>query len=241
MLHRATKLISELRGLPPLEVNLRCAETAGSDPFFERIVREFYRETTRRHHKFPLVRNYQYGVTACHLSREFNDYFMSIAGAARRNYRKSRRLGYSFERLDYNSHLGDITAILKSTPVRQGHPMPADLLACGAVPVNNPVSRSPLHDYPYFGVLRDGHAYAFCGCLIAGELCLIESIYGHADRQPDGIVPMMIIDVARWVIEHHPDVEYYSYGNYFGASETMKRFKRKFGFMPHRARWILGD
>ena len=241
MLNRFTKLISDLRALPPLEVNLRCAETVGNHPFFERIVRQFYREAMRRHRKFPLVRKYQYGVTACHLTRDFNDYFKSIESAARRNYKKSLRLGYTFDRIDYNSHLDDITAILRSTRVRQGRPMPAALFTRETVPTNDPPSLSALHDYPYFGILRDGHLYAFASCLIAGELCSIETIYGHADHQADGIVPMMIIDIAEWVIKHHPDVKYYSYGTYFGATETMQRFKRKFGFMPHRARWILGD
>ncbi|MEO7068139.1 MAG: hypothetical protein ABI114_14605 [Rhodanobacter sp.] len=241
MLKRLMKLISELRALPPLEVNLRCSETAGNNPFFERVVRDFYREAVRRHRKFPVVRNYQYGVTANHLTNDFNDYFKSIESAARRNYKKSCRLGYTFDRIDYNKHLSDITAILRSSQERQGRAMPAALLERGMVAVNNPKSSSPLHDYPYFGILRDNHVYAFAGCLIAGDLCSIETIYGHADHQADGIVPMMIIGIAEWAIKYHPDVKYYSYGTYFGATESMQRFKRKFGFMPHRARWILGD
>ena len=140
MFNRVTKLISELRALPPLEVNLRCAETAGNDPFFERIVRQFYRDAMRRHPKFPLVRNYQYGVTACHLTHDFNDYFKSIESAARRNYKKSLRLGYSFDRIDYNNHLDDLPALLRSPRVRPSRPMPAALFTRETVASNDPPS-----------------------------------------------------------------------------------------------------
>ncbi len=241
MLKRLATLVAEARGLPSATINLRCPETAGNDPFFDRLVRDFYRDAMRRHRKFPLVRNYQYGFTVCHLTSDFNDYFMSIEGAARRNYKKSLRLGYSFERIDYNAHLEDVTAILRSTEMRQGRPMPAHLMSRGALRIDNPPSRSALHDYPYFGIVRDGRLYAYASCLVAGDLCSIETIYGHAEYQADGIVPMLIIAIAEHVIQRHPDVSCYSYGTYFGATETMRRFKRKFGFIPHRVRWVLGS
>lgn len=221
MLKRLAKLVAEARGLPSLTINLRCAETAGNDPFFERLVRGFHRDAMRRHRKFPLVRNYQYGFTACPLTRDFDDYFKSIEGAARRNYKKSQRLGYTFERIDYNAHLDDLTAILRSTQVRQGRPMPEKLVSRGASRIDNPPSRSALHDYPYFGILRDGRVYAYASCLVAGELCSIETIYGHAEYQADGIVPMLIIAMAEHVIQQHPDVRYYSYGTYFGDRKSV--------------------
>ena len=98
-----------------------------------------------------------------------------------------------------------------------------------------------LADLPPIAFLRDDRLYAFASCLVAGELCSIETIYGHADHLADGVVPMMIIGMAEWVATHCPDARYYAYGNYSGATETMQRFKRKFDFMPHRARWVLGD
>lgn len=241
MLKRLVKMATDMRGLPQVTINLRCADTAGNDPFYERVVRDFYRDAMRRHPKFPLVRNYEYGFSVHHMAGEPDNYLRSIESAARRNYKKSCRLGYSFGLIDYNAHLADITAILRSAPVRQGRAMPADFFTRDAAPSNNPPSRSTLHDYPYFGILRDGHLYAFASCLVAGELCSIETIYGHADHLADGVVPMMIIGIAEWIATHHPDVRYYAYGTYFGATDTMQRFKRKFDFKPHRARWVLGD
>jgi hypothetical protein len=232
------KLFSEFRGLPHVEVNLRCAETEGNDPFFERMVREFHHDLTRRHPKFPLIRHCEYGITLCPMTRNFDDYFNAIESAARRNYRKSLRLGYSFERIECQNYIDDIAAILRSTPVRQGRQMPEKYFTDGISAPRNPASNSHLHDYPYFGIVRDGKLYAYASCLIAGDICSIETIYGHADHQADAIVPMLIIDMARAVVDQYPEVKYYSYGSYFGASETMQRFKRKFGFAPCRVRWI---
>jgi hypothetical protein len=239
-LKRWTMLVAEARRLPRLEVNLQCAETAGNDPFFERIVRDFYREARRPHRKFPLIRQYQYGFCICTLPPSFSDYFGLIEGAARRNYKKSQRLGYSFERLSYNDHLDEIVAILGSSDVRQGRPMPENLRTRASAANSDPSSRSDRHDYPYYGIFREGRLYAYASCLIAGELCAIQTIFGHVDHQDDGIVPMLIIGLAECVIRDYPHVRYYAYGSYYGATPTMQRFKRKFGFMPHIVHWTLG-
>ena len=235
---RLKNFLFELLSLPRVEVNLRSAETEGNDPFFESLVRDFYHDLTRRHPKFPLIRHREYGITICHLTHNFEDYFQTIGSAARRNYKKSCRLGYIFERIDCKNYLDDMTAILRSTPLRQGRRVPGRFFTDDVSAPTNPPSNSSLHDYPYFGVVRDGKLHAYASCLISGDICSIETIYGHADRQSDGIVPMLIIDMARAVIEQYPEVKYYSYGTYFGASQTMQRFKRKFGFMPHLVRWI---
>ena len=69
---------------------------------------------------------------------------------------------------------------------------------------------------------------------------MLEHVYGHADRQPDGVVPMLIVGIAEHLIRQRPMVKYFCYGTYFGASTTMRRFKRKFLFEPHRVDWQLG-
>lgn len=239
-LKRWVTLAAEVRRLPRIEVDLQCAETADNDPFYERIVRDFYREARQRHRKFPLVRQYEYGFCVCILPRNFDDYFRLIEGAARRNFKKSLRLGYCFARLDYNAHVEEIAAIIGSADARQGRSMPAKLLSRTNDSNNDPPSRSDRHDYPYYGIFREGRLYAYASCLVAGELCAIQTIFGHADYQDDGIVPMLIIGLAECAIRDYPHVKYYAYGSYYGASATMQRFKRKFGFMPHIAHWTLG-
>jgi len=108
-------------------------------------------------------------------------------------------------------------------------------------PCQDPPSRNTVHDYPYFGAFQNDKMIGYCGCIVAGEYCGIEQILGHADYLPIGPVPLMIIGVAAYLFEHHRQVKYYGYGMYFGAGETMRRFKRKFGFLPHRVDWTLGE
>jgi len=231
--------LRSIRSLPKVAVDLMLRETAGNDPFFEKITREFYRSSRRRHPKLPVIGVLTHGVALCPLPDSFDDYFMLIEAAGRRNVKKATRNGYAFERIDYNAFLEDIGEIRRSTDKRQGQ-LSETFLTAEVSRCENPESNSPTHDYPYLGVLKDGKLYAYMGVLIAGELAIIEHIYGHAGFQSDGVVPKMIVETARHLMKHHPHVKYYGYGSYFGASETLRRFKRKFKFLPHCVKWVLG-
>jgi len=233
------KDVRELLSLPSLTIDLMCSATEKNDPFYGRVVREFYKTARKRHRKFPLIRALECGVAVCVLPRSFEDYFSAIEASARRNVRKAERLGYAFDRIDYNRFLDDITAIRRSATVRQG-PLPDALLNERARPCANPPTRTNLHDYVYFGVLKEGWLVAYAGCLVSGEVFMIEHLYGHAAHQADGIVPMLIAGMARYIPEHYPRVKYYMYGTLFGAGETLRRFKTKFRFLPHRVKWVLG-
>ncbi|MBM3892356.1 MAG: hypothetical protein FJ388_24840 [Verrucomicrobia bacterium] len=228
-----------IRRMPRVSVSLMLAAAKDNDPFFERVVRGFYAETRRRRRWFPLARRWQYGVALCPLPGTFDEYFMRIEAAARRNYKKAARQGYTFARIDPNDHLGEIAAIWKSAEVRQGR-MPAHFVEGRVKPYTNPPSRTDVHDYPYFGVLKDGALYAYAGNMVAGELFMIEQIYGHAAHHAEGVVPLLIIGMAESMMRHYPHVKYYGYEMFFGASPTMRRFKKKFLFLPHRVEWQLG-
>jgi hypothetical protein len=226
--------------LPTITIDLMHAKSVSNDVFFRDVVRTFYRDATSRHPRLPLVRKLRHGVAICKLPACFDEYFMAIEAAARRNFKKAQRDGFEFARIDFNDHLVDVAAIHTSTDYRQGE-MPKDILLGNVAPVNNPKSQTTLHDYPYFGIRRGGRLYAYASCLVAGELCMIETIYGHAEMQSEGIVPMLIISMADHVIRAFPSVKYYAYGTYFGARESMQRFKRKFLFLPHRVTWKPGE
>lgn len=220
-------------------VNLMHGEVAEHDAFYARVTTEFYRDAMRRHPKLPLIRRLQYGVALCELPARFEDYFMMVEAAARRNFKKAQRNGYAVQKINFNEHLGDIAAIRASAEVRQGG-MPPDYLAGSVQPCANPDPRTHTHDYPYFGVVKEGKLVAYAGVLIAGQVAMIEHILGHAAYQSDGVVPMLIIGTAEALMSRYPSIKYYGYGSYFGAGETMRRFKRKFCFTPHRVKWVLG-
>lgn len=236
--------LKDVLSMPEITVNLMYSSAESADPFYANIVKSFYEDARKRHRKFLFVRAIEYGVAVCQLPPSFDEYFMMIEGSARRNYRKARRLGYSVRRIDYNEHLEEIAEIWHSTPVRQGK-LPDKFLEGKPEPCSNPLSHSPMHDYPYYGVFYsngqgNGKLVAYAGCLVAGELCLIEQIMGHADKQSDGIVPFLIIEIVEDLLKSYRTVRYYAFGTYFGAGVTMRRFKRKFRFLPCRVRWLLG-
>ena len=232
--------ILSIRRMPIVSVDLMRRETEGNDPFFAGMVDEYFQYTRRRHPRFPLVRRDAYGVALRVLPSSADEYFMAIESSGRRNVRKARRLGYTFERIDnINDYIGDVHRICTSADVRQGE-MDEALAHQYASPTLHPRSSTDVHDYAHYGVLKDGVLYAYAACMIAGEGCMIEQIFGDARRQSDGLVPMLIVGIATSMLEHHPKVKYYTYDTFFGAGLSLRRFKKKFAFIPHRVRWVRG-
>jgi hypothetical protein len=224
--------------LPRVTINLMEEKTEHNYPFYREAVLRFYREATAPHTKWPFAQRYQYGYSLCALPKDFDTYFRQLDSSARNNYRKALRRGYTFERIDFNTHLEAIRNIWKSCTVRQGK-MPDKLLLGQVEPIENPPSQTAFQDYPYFGVFKHQTLVAYGACLVSGELCSVHDLFGHAQFLEDGIVPMTLIDIAREIYTAYPTVKYYGYGTYFGASESLRRFKRKFLFHPYRVTWKL--
>jgi hypothetical protein len=236
-LKRLSNTISELTNLPSVSIDLMMSETLNNDPFFRQVTEHFYKTATRRHAKFRLIRQLEYGVAVSVLRNTTLTYSDRVGSTAKRNLKKALRLGYRFERIDYNQHRDDITAIHRSTKTRQGRAMPERFFTEPAPLISDPPSTNPTHDYPYFGIFHGDTLVAYASCLVAGEICAIETIYGHDDHHANGVVPLLLVSMADHLIAHHPKVLYYVYDTYFGASETLRRFKRKFLFNPHHVTW----
>jgi hypothetical protein len=239
-----TSLISIVRDLPALlrlptvTIHLMHEAARMNDPFYLRLVEEFYALTRKRHPKFPLLREMAYGVALCRLPPSQEAYLQAIESSGKRNFKKAQRLGYRFNRIEFNDHLADIAEIHKSANVRQG-PVPDEWLKGRVSSCANPVSRTNTHDYVYFGVLRDDRLVAFAGCFVCGEIAMIENLLGHADCLSDGIVPLLLSGMVGELVGRYPSVRYYAYGTYYGGGVSLRRFKKKFGFEPHRVRWVL--
>ncbi|OGV69683.1 MAG: hypothetical protein A2283_17135 [Lentisphaerae bacterium RIFOXYA12_FULL_48_11] len=235
------QLIEDIKmfaGMPKVCIDLMYNAVAGNDPFYAGVVRDFFEQTQKRHSRLRLARQFEYGVALCSLPGKFDEYYMLIESSARRNYKKAERLGYRFERIAYNKYLDDVRKIRQSAIVRQGQ-MPESLVHGEVTPCSNPLSKTNVHDYPFFGIIKEGKLVAYTNCLVSGEVCMIEHMFGHASYQQDGIVPMLIIETARYAMTGYPNVRYFTYGTFFGAGQTMRRFKKKFGFIPHRVEWLL--
>jgi hypothetical protein len=225
--------------LPHVQINLMLEQTVNNEPFYAQAVKNFYRDASAPHPKLLFAAGrYQYGYAVCRLHEKFDEYFMKIDASARRNCKKAARLGYTFKRFNYNDCLEDIRDIWLSTPVRQGL-VPKNMREGRVTPISDPPSKNHDQDYPYFGVFKDERLVAYVGCLVTGQLCSLNEMFGHDGYLEDGVVPLAIVETARLMIESYPQVQYYGYGTYFGASNSMRRFKRKFLFLPHRVTWLL--
>ena len=117
----------------------------------------------------------------------------------------------------------------------------SEAMMTGELPTNtDPPSNSTTHDYIYVGVSNsNGELRAYASCLVAGELFAITDLYGHHASQPDGVVPLLFVELVRHAQTHYPRARYCMYDKFFGASTTLRRFKKKFGFNPHKVRWQL--
>lgn len=229
----------ELKHLPHVSIDLMLAATEGNAPFFREVTEEFYRDAVGPHPKFPLVSRMRYGLAVCNLREIGHDYYGHLDSAGKRNIKKAQRLGYRFATFNFNDQLDAVTRIHRSSLVRQGRQIHERLLQ-QAIPNNNPPSRNPLHAYPYFGIFQGDTLVAYAACLIAGELCEIQTIYGHAHYHSDGVIPMLLNAISGHLAMHHPQAIYFTYGTFYGATPSMQRFKRKFLFEPSRVSWRLG-
>lgn len=222
---------------PSIKLSLQLEATKGNDKFFEEMTRKYYKDAITKHPKMPLFGKLTRGVAVCKLEGDFDSYLKNIESSGRRNIKKAKRLGYTFKPIDFNELLDDVWDIRKSTLVRQGS-MPDDFLNKRPIKHNNPKSKTNIHDYPYFGVFSDNNdLVAYAGCFLAGDIIELSHYYGHAEHQKNGVTPLLIVSIAEHVFQHYPQIKAYTYGGYIGSSPTLKRFKKKFNFLPHRVIW----
>jgi len=231
--------LREIRDMPVLTINLMLKRTVDNDPYYRDLTLSWYEEATARHPKLKLIRNLEWGAAVAILPRTHEEYFMYIEAAARRNFKKAQRANYRFAPFESKDHLDGIREVRQSTDVRQGKKVPDEMMYGELEAAKDPKSRNHFHGYPYYGVFHEDKLVAYSSCFVAGEVCALEHILGHADYQSDGIVPMMLIGIAEDLYKNHPAVRYFMYGTYFGAATKMRRFKKKFRFFPHRVHWKL--
>lgn len=222
--------------LPRVTLRLMASRAENNDPFYRKLIDDFYARTRHRRLRYLGLRDFQWGVALQPMDPPPGAP-ATLESSAVRNQKKALRNGYRFEKINYNDWLGDIQAVRRSTEVRQG-PVDPRLLSKPVRPISDPPSRNLFHDYPFFGVLQGDKLVAYAGCLVAGEVALIEHILGHADHQEQGIMPLLILGMQAEIRKRYPQVRWFGYEMWFGASESLRRFKKKMGFRPYQVNWI---
>ncbi|GAA6174010.1 hypothetical protein NBRC116592_36800 [Colwellia sp. KU-HH00111] len=238
-IEKAKEIHSLLFKSPKLNLSLKIDDTINNAPFFKTITINFYKEMTKRHKKLPLFGQMTRGVAICPLNGDYESYIKGIESSGHRNVKKANRIGYTFQRINFNDHLDEIWDIRKSTTVRQGK-LSDDFINNKPDKITDPESNSLVHGFPYFGVFDENHVLvAYAGCFLAGDVIELSHFYGHAEHQKNGVVPLLITSIAKVAIEEHPTVKFFMYGGLIGASTSLKRFKKKFNFLPHHVKWSL--
>lgn len=230
-LKKAATLLKEIYSLPKREIAFRGANREGIEN-----AREAYRYFTKPH-RFRLFKNKSLGVALVDLNQfsSFEEYYKSINGKNSAAYyaRKATKRGYRFLEIDRNNYIDDIYRINTSAKVRQGKQMSSSYLK-----KQESYNQDP--NYRYFGVVdSQGRLVAYCNIGFFGEFSLISTLLGHKEYLNDGIMYLMLVEFTKIMFQEYKQegYRYIMYDTFFGASDGLKMFKNKLGFVPYKVVW----
>jgi len=221
-----TRVLGELRRLPRVTVTM----SGGAEGAL------LYREFRKRHPRYRIIRNRQWGVELLQLPGSFDDY---LRGKEKRELRAKRNralsLGYSFAVVDPRSRLEEILDVNRSLGERQGRPMHEAYL-------NRDTVASFFETRPrIYAVLdREGVLRAYVHAPVFGEVCSLARLLGHGDHLDNGVMYFAVSEIVRDMIELKERTGtpmWVEYGTFFGGGEGLRGFKQRLGLRPYRVAW----
>ena len=224
-LGQAVEIVEAWRTLPQVEIRLwgGVAERAVFDSF------------VRRHPLCPLVGRKELGAALLRLPDGLGPF---MEGRARRQFRaRARRAqdeGFAFGPIDPVAELASIRAVNVSAEVRQGSPLPQ------VYRDRSMLERWAAQPGRYFGVRpSSGPLAAYLYGRHVGEVFIVDTLLGHVDALPKGVMYLLVREVIAALIALPPRERptWVMYDTWFGASEGLRTFKQQLGFEPHRVRW----
>jgi hypothetical protein len=191
------------------------------------------------HPAFRVIGRKTVGVALLEVPGSFEAY---LAGRERRELRNNRnralRRGLRCEAVDAAAHLGDLLAVNRSAPVRQGAAVPAGLTDEAAV------RRMAASVGVLLAVLdTEDRLLAYCDAPVLGDVAVLARLLGHADHLREGITDLLVAEVVRRCAEQRAAggrPRWIEYGSLWTCTPGMAAFKRRLGFRPHRVRWTAG-
>ena len=211
------------------------------DPHCVQYPDRFYAQFTEPSTRDPRIGRYEDGCSILVVPATFDAYWGSPAARwMRQKVRGAGRAGYRFAHIAREDYLDDIYAINTSMPERQGRPMAEAYL-------HRPAPQRPLPDFPCahhalrgYGVLRDGHLYAYAWVYVIGEMCLFSTILGHGEHMKAGIMSLLIVEAVRDLMTT-ADLRFAMYNLHASGGDGLRFFKEQMGFQPYRVTWTMGD
>ena len=198
--------------------------------------RQIHRSFTAPHPRFRLVPSKRWGVALLELPESLDAY---LAGHSRKVVRQKRRLagkhGFRYAMVSPDDYLDDILAVNRSTPSRQGRPMPDSYTD------RSLVSRT-FEGRPRIPAIlgSDGRLRAYAIVIPIGDAAVVSTILGHADDLEDGLMYLLVSEIvgaciAARVASGHPG--WLMYDTFWGAAPGLAYFKARLGFRPCTVSW----
>jgi len=163
-------------------------------------------------------------------------YYDSLDRKSRAMIRKAEARGYVYGSFNYNDHLDSIFEINTSKETRQGKPMTEAYLE-KPTPINDYMQRCHVHRYNRLGAFKDGKLRAYCAMATLNELAILNTIIGHADALPDGVMNGLIHYIVM-DCSYTPGVKYLNYLTIESSGESLQAFKRSVGFESYQVRFV---
>ena len=225
-LKKVSQLVTELRRLP------RVAVTLSGNLEAERLYRQF----TRPHPRYRLIRNKTWGVGLLKLPPDSAAYLRGREmQAVRTNRSKALAAGFRFEIVRARDYFSDVYDVNASLDQRQGRQMDSGF-----------VDRDRVRAYcdqagQLYAVLdREGRLRGYAHVIVAGEVALLNRLLGHGADLDKGIMYLCLSEIVRVMCEFRAasgSPLWLMYDTIFGAERGLRYFKERLGFKPYHVRW----
>jgi hypothetical protein len=193
-----------------------------------------YKNFTRRHSRYPLIKNKTMGIALIDLSN-FKSSAEYLATVKQKDYaayhgKIARRRGYTVRKIDRNNHIQEIHEINTSLDARQGRPMDMPYLTLQTEYDNGP----PFQCYGVFDI--EGRLMGYCSFGTYGNFAATERILGHKNN--DGFMYLLLLEIICSLIDQGA-LRFFMYDTFMGAQPGLKNFKKRIGFQPYRVSYTI--
>jgi hypothetical protein len=221
----ALKLLAALVRLPVRNIRLDAMHEEG---------KRMFASFTSLHPRMPVFRRKTWGIALIDLDslKSQETYYKSVSGKNSAAYfsRKSQKNGYDIYAFDPNALQSEMLEIHRSVEIRQGKSIDSSYLRPMAYPENT--------FNTYYGIFKDGKLAGYIWAIRSGELLVINRIMGHKNHLDQGIMYALVLYVVELAFGMD-SIRFVMYDTLLNASEGLKMFKKRTGFMPYRVKWRL--
>lgn len=164
------------------------------------------------------------------------DQYLTEHRTFRKRVLRARRKGYHVRPIEPRDHFGELLAINRSTPRRQGRAMSESYTDLR--PTTAPMQRylCPLHNIVMYGVFSEqDRLVGYATMYRCGDLLHVSQFLGHASFLDDGIMYLLVADIlernAPW-----PSVLFYN--RHDSGTDGLRFFKERIGLRGGNVQWI---